>query len=142
MLGLPTRQIRIGVQMAVFALWISCIYVTHHPMDSFLATHLPVSFMLRIDPLVMTVVCGGMRMGITIMFLSFVTLLVSLILGRVFCGWICPLGAIFDAYGWVLRRMRVHFEGPSPSWYRFKFYLLAATLVFAVLGGVSPLMGL
>jgi ferredoxin len=141
MLGLPTRQIRIAVQMAVFALWIACIYVTHHPMDSWLARNLPVSFMLRIDPLVMTVVCGGMRMGITIMFLGFVTLGVSLLLGRVFCGWICPLGAIFDAYGWVLRRMRVHFEGPSPSWYRFKFYLLAATLAFAVLGGVSPLMG-
>jgi ferredoxin len=127
--------------MAVFALWISCIYVTHHPMDSWLATHLPVSFMLRIDPLVMTVVCGGMRMGITILLLGAVTLVVSLALGRVFCGWICPLGATFDFYGWFLRRMRVRFEGPSPSWYRAKFYLLLAILVFAALGAVSPLMG-
>jgi ferredoxin len=98
--------------------------------------------MLRIDPLVMTVVCGGMRMGITIMLMGAVTLVVSLLLGRVFCGWVCPLGATFDAYGWVLKRLRVRFEGPSPSWYRAKFYLLAAILVFAVIGGVSPLMGL
>ena len=34
-------------------------------------------------------------------------LIPTLLLGRVFCGWICPLGAIFDAYGWVLRRLRV-----------------------------------
>ena len=142
MLGVPTRQVRIAVQMAVFALWISCIYVTHNPMDSWIATHLPVSLMLRIDPLVMTVVCGGMRVGITIMVLGLVTLAMSLLLGRVFCGWVCPLGATFDAYGWVLKRMRVSFEGPSPSWFRFKYYLLAAILVFAVLGGVSPLMGL
>jgi ferredoxin len=141
MLGMPTRQIRIGVQWAVFALWISLILVTHYPMDSWLASRVPVSLLLRIDPLVMTVVCGGMRMGITIMMLGFVTLLVSLLLGRVFCGWVCPLGAIFDAYGWVLKRLRVRFEGPSPSWYRLKFYLLLAILVFAAIGGVSPLMG-
>ena len=89
MLGVPTRQIRIVVQMAVFALWVSCIYATHHPMDSWIATHMPVSFLLRIDPLVMTVVCGGMRMGITILALGALTLAVSLVLGRVFCGWAC-----------------------------------------------------
>jgi ferredoxin len=111
-------------------------------MQSWLSTHIPVSILLRIDPLVMTAVCGGMRMGITILLLGFVTLGVSLLLGRVFCGWICPLGAIFDAYGWFLRRMRVRFEGPSPSWYRAKFYLLIAICVFTVLGGVSPLLGL
>lgn len=80
-------------------------------------------------------------MAVTITLLGLVTLVVSLLLGRVFCGWICPLGAIFDFYGWFLRRMRVSFEGPSPSWFRFKYYLLFALLVFALLGGVSPLMG-
>ena len=90
------------------------ILSTHRPMDGWLATHVPVSLLLRIDPLVMTVVSGGMRVGITILMLGFVTLGVSLLLGRVFCGWVCPLGAIFDAYGWVLKRLRVRFEGPSP----------------------------
>jgi ferredoxin len=141
-LGAPTRQIRIVVQTVVFALWVLCIYATHHPMDSWIATHVPVSFMLRIDPLVMTVVCGGMRMGITIMFLGAITLGVSLLLGRVFCGWVCPLGATFDAYGWVLRRLRVPFEGRSPSYFLAKYYLLLAILIFAAIGGVSPLMGL
>ena len=141
MLGLPTRYYRIAVQSAVFSLWTALILSTHHPMESWLAKHVPVSLLLRIDPLVMTVISGGMRMGITILMLGFVALAVSLLLGRVFCGWICPLGAIFDAYGWVLRRLRVRIEGPSPSWFRFKYYLLLAILIFAILGGVSPLMG-
>jgi ferredoxin len=141
-LGMPTRRIRIAVQSGVFALWVALILATGHPMQSWLATHIPVSLMLRIDPLVMTVVCGAMRIGVTITLLGAVTLAVSLLLGRVFCGWICPLGAIFDVYGWILRRLHVRIEGPSPSWFRFKYYLLAAILVFAVLGGVSPLMGL
>ncbi len=141
MFGFPTRRIRIVVQTLVFSLWVALILATKHPMESWLAQHIPVSLFLRIDPLVATVVSGGLRMGVTITFLGFITLAISLLLGRVFCGWVCPLGAIFDAYGWVLRRLRIKFEGPSPSWFRFKYYLLAAILIFALLGGVSPLMG-
>ena len=89
----------------------------------------------------MTVICGGMRVGVTITLFGGITLVVSLLLGRVFCGWVCPLGAIFDAYGWFLRRLHVNFEGPSPWFFRFKYYLLAAILVIAIFGGVSPLMG-
>jgi len=140
--GYPTRRIRIVVQGLIFALWVGLIYATHHPLDSWLARHLPVSLMLRLDPLVMTVVCGSIRMLVTITLLGVVTFIVSVILGRVFCGWVCPLGTIFDAYGWVLRQLRVPIEGPSPRWYTFKYYLLLAILIFAALGAVSPLMGL
>lgn len=139
--GVPTRRIRIGVQTLVFALWVGLILATKYPMDSFLAKHVPVSLFLRIDPLVTTVVCGGMRIFVTITLLGFVTLAVSLLLGRVFCGWVCPLGAVFDFYGWFLRRFQVPFEGPSPKWFTFKYYFLAAILIFAIIGGVSPLMG-
>lgn len=130
------------MQAAVFFLWVALILATRHPMESWLARTIPVSLFLRMDPLVTTVVNGGLRMAVSITFLGFVTLAISILLGRVFCGWVCPLGAIFDAYGWVLRRLRVKFEGPSPSWFRFKYYLLAAILIFAIFGAVSPLMGL
>lgn len=142
-LGLPiaTRTLRLGVQWAVFALWVTLILATHYPMDSWIARNIPVSLLLRIDPLVMTVVCGGMRIMVTITLLGAVTLVISVLLGRVFCGWVCPLGAIFDAYGWVLQKLNVKFEGPSPKWFTFKYYLLAAILLFATLGAVSPLMG-
>jgi len=88
--GVPTRRIRIVVQGAIFALWVALIMATHYPMQSWLARHIPVSLFLRIDPLVMTVVCGGMRVGVTLTLLGAVTLMVSLLLGRVFCGWVCP----------------------------------------------------
>jgi len=142
MLGMPTRRIRIIVQFLIFGLWVALILATRHPMDSWIARHIPVSLMLRIDPLVATVVTGGMRMMVSIVMLGFVTLIVSVLLGRVFCGWVCPLGSIFDFYGWFLRRFRVKFHGPSPKWYRLKYYLFFATVLFALVGGVSPLMGL
>ena len=138
----PTRRLRILVQAMVFALWVALIVATSHPVDSWLARHVPVSLFLRADPLVTTVVCGGMRVAVTITLLGFVTLAITVVLGRVFCGWLCPLGTIFDAWGWVLQRLRVRIEGPSPGWFRLKYYLLACILVFAIFGAVSPLMGL
>lgn len=140
--GVSTRRVRILSQALTLGLWMALIVATRHPIDSWIANHVPVSLFLRIDPLVMTVVCGGMRLGVQITLLAIVTLAVTVVMGRVFCGWVCPLGTLFDAYGWVLRRLKVPFEGPSPRWFTFKYYLLAALLAFAVLGGVSPLMGL
>lgn len=137
----PTRRVRIGVQTAMFALWVTLILATRYPMDSWILKHVPASFFLRIDPLVMTAVTGGTRIAVTLVMLGFVTLAVSILLGRVFCGWICPLGTIFDFYGWFVRRMKIRFFGPSPSWFRLKYYLLIAILLFTVFGVVSPLMG-
>jgi ferredoxin len=137
-----TRSIRIVFQTAVFALWISLIWATHHPMESWLANHVPVSLFLRIDPLVMTVVLGGMRASVTILFLGFLTLGISLLMGRVFCGWVCPLGAIFDFTSWILSFFNIRHFGPSPKFFRLKFYLLGAILLFAALGTFSPLIGL
>lgn len=142
MLGIPTRRVRIVVQTLVFALWASLILATHYPMQSWLLDHLPASLFLRIDPLVLTVVAGGMRVGVTILLLGFVTLAITLVLGRVFCGWVCPLGATFDFYSWILKFLKIKHHGPSPSWFRAKYYLLGAILIFALLGTVSPLIGL
>lgn len=136
-----TRRVRIICQGLVFATWVALIMATKHPIDSWLAKTIPVSILLRMDPLVTTVVCGGMRMGITITFLGFATIAVSFVLGRVFCGWVCPLGTVFDFYGWFMRRLKVPFQGPSPKWFTFKYYLLGVILLFAIMGGVSPLMG-
>ena len=58
-------------------------------------------------------------------------------LGRVFCGWICPLGTIHAAVGWIVDRVwpdRKRRDHWSP-WQRTKYYLLAGFLVMAVLGG-------
>jgi polyferredoxin len=140
-LRVPTRFIRIASQLGFFSLWVFLIWSTRHPIDSAIQEVLPVSFFLRIDPLVFTVVSGGLRMGITVLLLGTVTLGISLILGRVFCGWVCPLGSLFDFQGWIQRRMKLKFEGPSPSYFRFKYYFLAALLTFALLGVGQPLIG-
>ncbi len=61
---------------------------------------------------------------------------VTLLVGRVFCGWACPLGAIHALAGWVFNRRRKGKPRDHWSpWQRTKYYLLAGMLVMAVFGG-------
>ena len=47
---------------------------------------------------------------------------ITLVMGRVFCGWICPLGALHDAVGAIAGARRS--GAVRPRWFRCKYYLL------------------
>ncbi|MCX7963611.1 MAG: 4Fe-4S binding protein [Candidatus Sumerlaea chitinivorans] len=72
---------------------------------------------------------------------------VTLVFGRVFCGWVCPLGTCLDAAGAVLRPRRLELaaarrqangakEPPGGSLFshRTKYYLLLFLALLAVVG--------
>ena len=82
------------------------------------------------------------------------TVAVTLVLGRVFCGWVCPLGTLHAIVSRLLRRRgrrppqaavptapgrRLASTGsaPVPGWtaHRVKYYLLAGLLAMALVGG-------
>lgn len=137
-----TRSFRILSQILFFGFWVALMLATRIPALDWIASKVPVSLYLRADPLVFTVVAGSMRLGVTILLMAFVTLGISLVLGRVFCGWVCPLGSIFDFYSWILSRFKIKHHGPSPSFFRMKYYLLIMVSVLALLGVSGPLIGL
>lgn len=58
---------------------------------------LPVDLFLRLDPLVAAAVPLAARHWIAALAPGFAVLALTLVLGRVFCGYICPLGATLDA---------------------------------------------
>ena len=67
---------------------------------------------------------------------ALVTVALTLVLGRVFCGWICPFGAIQHCASWCRRFVRKT-SAPRDAWspwQRAKYYLLAALIVMAVFG--------
>jgi MauM/NapG family ferredoxin protein len=61
----------------------------------------------------------------------------TVLFGRVFCGWICPVGTLHQLVSWATRRLR---RGPaivSNRWrrhFRWKYFVLAALLGAAVVG--------
>lgn len=73
--------------------------------------------------------------------LALVTVVATVFLGRVFCGWVCPLGTVHTLASWsrkYLRRTPPRRDAWS-RWQRAKYYVLAALLVMAVFG--APWIG-
>ncbi len=71
-----------------------------------------------------------------IFLLSLGTVALTVVMGRVFCGWICPLGTI-HAMASVFRRgsrMLLARTEAWTKWLRAKYYLLAALLVMSLFG--------
>ncbi|MDQ1255716.1 MAG: hypothetical protein QG656_310 [Candidatus Hydrogenedentes bacterium] len=68
--------------------------------------------------------------------LALITVAVTLVFGRVFCGWFCPLGAIHHFAGWLdsLSRRKRRKAQPYNRWQHAKYYLLVALLVMALFG--------
>jgi ferredoxin-type protein NapF len=69
-----------------------------------------------------------------------VILVVTLAAGRIYCSAICPLGILQDVLarmGNVLRRGRSHFLRFAPAWTKWRYSVLALTLLSVPLGGAG-----
>ncbi len=96
---------------------------------------LPVSLFLRLDPLVAWGAAMAGRTWLPQVLMSLITVALTLVLGRVWCGWFCPLGTVLDLVGG--RRARGQAEDPGSPWRGLKYFLLLTMAVAALLGNLS-----
>lgn len=54
----------------------------------------PVKVFLDFDPLIFLSILLSSRTVIKLFYLSLITIILTIIFGRVFCGWVCPLGTL------------------------------------------------
>jgi len=89
-----------------------------------------------IDPLILAATWLAAHAVPVVALLALVTVAVTLLLGRVFCGWVCPLGTIHDVAGRFLRgrRKKLPVQRWTP-WQLAKYYVLLAFLASALFGG-------
>ncbi len=87
------------------------------------------------DPLVGLVNSIAGRTFHTTWLWAIFTLFLTLLLGRVWCGWICPLGSVLDAMPGPAERKAS--RDPSPRLRRLKYLILFFILSAAILGNLT-----
>ncbi len=126
--------VRRVVQLAALALFFGLLLATRRPAGDQPSRWLQTFFL--IDPLVALLTWLAARAVPTALGFSLLTLGLTLLLGRVFCGWLCPLGTIQAIAGrvldfcWPRRKTPEHWSRGQLA----KYYLLAALLVMAACG--------
>jgi MauM/NapG family ferredoxin protein len=102
--------------------------------------NLPFSAFHHLDPLsaVGVTMAAGTLPGALVWALALVAL--TLVLGRVFCGWVCPIGTLQHLASWLFspRSLRENLHvNRYRRWYSLKYYVLAALLAGALLGSLQ-----
>jgi polyferredoxin len=132
---LRVSRVRRVVQILIFLLFIAILIRTVSPPE----TRLPADFILRIDPLAAASTALAARDAGDLLgrFLPAVLLLVvTVILGRSFCNWVCPLGTTLDVWDRMLGRRgngrRTVRIKHSARLRNVKYYILTFFLVAAI----------
>lgn len=90
----------------------------------------PVDLFFRFDPLILAAHLLTLSPFIAGLWWSLVFVGLTIMLGRFFCGWVCPLGTALDGCRRILFRPRPD-RGVAARWRRGKYYLLIALLASA-----------
>ena len=94
-----------------------------------LASPIPVDLYLRADPLLALSAAVSLRKIVwPLVWYALPITVLSILLGRVFCGWICPMGTSIDLLERAFR-LRGRRPAAGPRWHRLKFYVLIGMLV-------------
>jgi polyferredoxin len=118
------------VPLSLFVLIIIIFWRYEYPLPPDTAALL---WLTRLDPLLLL---SFLRFELAFPdwgWLSVLVILLTLLLGRIFCGWLCPLGGLFS----LMKSFRSK-NKPQPEWiYKFKkyrFYWLFFLLTLLMLG--------
>ncbi len=128
------RRGRLSVQVLAFALYIYLLFAALQRRAAFPLADL----YFRLNPLAALCVMLASRAWIGRLALALLTLGLTLALGRVWCGWLCPLGTLLE---WVrLRSAHRWAASISPRWRAVKNVLLLVILAAALFGNLSLLI--
>jgi polyferredoxin len=117
-------------QTLFLGLWILLFWQISHrsfgpvPPELFLVT----------DPLIATLVIAASRIWEPVMLYGLILVGLTVVFGRFFCGWVCPVGTILDVVGRMWRgRMSVVLQNDD-AWRRVKYCFLIALCAGALTG--------
>jgi len=92
---------------------------------------------MRMDPLLILANLVASRTFLAGSALALIVILLTIVFGRAWCGWLCPLGTVLDIFPlnrWQKKRLAF-----SDGWRRVKFDFVIVIFVAALLGNLTLL---
>lgn len=126
------RQARQAVQILSVALFFLLAFMTYRGAEFIL----PLDLFFRLDPLAGFAAMIASRSILATLLLSLAMIALGFVLGRVWCGWLCPLGALLD---WFKPKTPGSTE-TRRQWKRCKYLVLIIIVAGALLGNLSLLI--
>ncbi len=127
------RGLRRGVQALSLILFVALVVYTLRDVRP----PLPADTLLRVDPLAGLAAMIASRRFLVRFVPGLVLLLAALLLGRAWCGWLCPLGTLIE---WTSPAPTAAGARPTSGWRRAKYLLLLLILFSALWGGLTLLI--
>lgn len=95
-----------------------------------------VNILFRIDPFLAASAMLSVKTVVALMLPSLIILVLALVLGRFFCGWVCPMGALLDLFHPLIKSRDKTIDTRYP-WlpYTILFFVLTAALSGLPLAG-------
>lgn len=143
------RRVRLLSQVLFFALFLLLLVRTEfggsfRGASAALRLPYPVSWFLELNPLVALATALSTASLYRRLAWCLVILVPTFALGRVVCGWVCPLGSLNHFFGsWKSEKKRgagLIASNRYRSWQTVKYYVLAAGLVLAAFGSAVALL--
>jgi polyferredoxin len=149
-LWIPWRWWRRAAQLALLAAFLWLFRRTEYSGADQLAGGENAFF--RLDPLVGSAAMLAGRQFLMVFWPAAIVVALTLVFGRFFCGWVCPLGTLLDGFHWMLRpitrrtnRLIGSWNGRGPTargrairYVLLITVLLAAVFAFPLVGFVDP----
>jgi MauM/NapG family ferredoxin protein len=120
-------------QTAFFGLFLYLLLGAHYTGEDYIGS--TVQRFFHFDPLLALVTIVSARLVYTFFAFSLITVVATILFGRVFCGWVCPLGAVHQFSSFVFKKTK--FLKPTREEKMSlagKYYILIIVLTGALFG--------
>ena len=126
----PLSRLRPVAQALFLLLFLYLFFNISYPLSERLANN----FFFNLDPLIALTMALTGGIAVSWLLMSVVTVVLTVVFGRVFCGWVCPLGTIYD---WSAKVVPAGKDQPSFAdgpYKNVKYWLLVFLLTGSVAG--------